>query len=142
MLKLLVGLDGSDHALHALRYAIRLANGNGPVSIHLVTVHEAPDIFGEIAIYVTSEKMATLQKERADAILAAGEALLREANVPYEREILIGHVPTMIAGRADELRCDGIVIGSRGDTAMQSVLLGSMAVKVAHLAKVPVTLVK
>ncbi|MDP1900390.1 MAG: universal stress protein [Rubrivivax sp.] len=47
-----------------------------------------------------------------------------------------------LARRADELGCDGIVMGTRGMTAIGSVVMGSVATKVVHAANVPVTLVK
>ena len=43
---------------------------------------------------------------------------------------------------ADQLGCDGIVMGSHGMGGVLGVLLGSTAQRVVHLANVPVTLVK
>jgi nucleotide-binding universal stress UspA family protein len=62
--------------------------------------------------------------------------------VPYEKEILIGNIAEVIARRADELGCDGIVMGTRGMTAIGGLVMGSVATKVVHAANVPVTLVK
>ena len=140
-MKLLVGVDGSENALRAVRYAARLARENGPVAIHLVTAHEEPVLYGEIAVYVSAEKVLECQRRISETWLAEAERALQEAGVPYSKEILAGHVPSVIARRADELRCDGIVLGSRGMTAMGNLLLGSVASKVAHIAHVPVTLV-
>lgn len=141
-MKLLVAVDGSEHALHALQYAIRLARENGPVSIHLVTAHEEPAVYGEIAIYVTIEKMMQLQRQEADLILEFAEKVLKEAGIPYTREILIGNIPTVICQCADAHHCHGIVLGSRGMTALGNIVIGSVASRVAHLSKVPVTLVR
>jgi nucleotide-binding universal stress UspA family protein len=38
MHKILLPFDGSENALRALNYAIRLAKRNGPISVHLATV--------------------------------------------------------------------------------------------------------
>jgi nucleotide-binding universal stress UspA family protein len=51
-------------------------------------------------------------------------------------------VAQTIAKHADELGCDGIVMGSHGRGAMGSLVLGSVSTKVIHWTKVPVTLVK
>jgi nucleotide-binding universal stress UspA family protein len=56
--------------------------------------------------------------------------------------VLVGHIGQTIARRADELGCDGIVMGTSGRGALGNLLLGSVATKVIHHAKVPVTLVK
>ena len=142
MHKLLVPYDGSDSALRALRYAITLAKENEPVSIHIVNAHEEPIVYGEIAVYVSHEKMAELQRKHSDDVLATAEKLLKEAAVPYTKEILVGRIAEVITRRADELGCDNIVMGTRGMTAISNLVMGSVATKVLHLANVPVTLVK
>ena len=142
MRKMLVPFDGSDNALRALRYAISIAQQNGPVEIHVVTAHDEPDIYGEIAVYVSREKMAELQRQNSEYHLVAAEQVLKEAAVPYEKEILIGNIAEVIARRADELGCDAIVMGTRGMSAMGSLVMGSVATKVVHAANVPVMLVK
>ena len=50
--------------------------------------------------------------------------------------------PSTIADCARDLQCDAIVMGTRGLGAIQTLLLGSVAVKVIHLADQPVTLIK
>lgn len=142
MRKLLVPFDGSGSALHALQHAISLARENGPIEIHVVTAHAEPESYGEIAVYVSGEKMADLQRRNSEACLEVAERLLEEAAVPYQKEVLIGDLAQVIARRADELGCDGIVMGTRGMAALGGLLMGSVATKVVHAANVPVTLVK
>jgi nucleotide-binding universal stress UspA family protein len=142
MHKLLVPFDGSESALRAVRYAIALARENGPISIHVVTAHEEPVVYGEIAVYVTRDRMVELQRQHSAAVMAPAEVLLEKASVPYTKEILVGRVAEVIARRADELGCDGIVMGTRGMTAIGNLVIGSVATKVVHVASVPVTLVK
>jgi nucleotide-binding universal stress UspA family protein len=142
MHKLLVPFDGSDPALRALRHAItRVREGDGG-SVHLVHAHPEPRIYGEIEIYVSAEKMAELQRSVSETLLAAAEAVLKEAGVPYTKDVLVGHLGQVIADHADALGCDGIVMGTRGSGALGGLLLGSVATKVIHSANVPVTLVK
>ena len=57
------------------------------------------------------------------------------------REIIVGNPAAVIAKRAEELGCDGIVMGTQGRSAMGSVVMGSVALKVVHLTNLPVTLV-
>ena len=142
MHKVLVPFDGSESALRAVRYAIALAKQNEFVSIHLVTAHEEPVIYGEIAVYVSHERMEELQRQHCEAIIAAAEEVLKKAGVPYTKEILIGRIAEAIVRRADELECDSVVMGTRGLTAIGNLVMGSVATKVIHLATMPVTLVK
>ncbi|MBL8386260.1 MAG: universal stress protein [Burkholderiales bacterium] len=142
MHKLLIPLDGSDNALRAVRYAIGLARSNGPITVHLVSAHEEPEIYGEIAVYVTRERMAELQQKHSEAAFATAEKLLADAGVAFSREIVTGHIAEAIAQSAERAGCDGIVMGTRGMSAIGNLVMGSVANKVVHLARVPVTLVK
>jgi nucleotide-binding universal stress UspA family protein len=142
MHKLLVPFDGSENAQRALRHAIAMARENGTGSVHLVHAHDVPRIYGEIAVYISPERMAELQKGESEMVLANADPLLKEAGIPYTKEALIGPVGSVIAKRADELGCDGIVMGTRGMGAVANLVLGSVATKVIHYANVPVTLVK
>lgn len=142
MPKLLVAFDGSDTALRGLRYAISLARSMHEAAIHLVHAHEAPDVDGAVAIYVTQDKMAELQQQHSQSVLEAGTALLAEAGIAHTAEVLTGHVGQAIAKRADELKCDMIVMGTRGMGAVGNLFMGSVSTKVVHFAHVPVTLVK
>lgn len=142
MPKVLVPFDGSKSALHALQYAIKLAQRNRLVSIHLVNAHEEPIVYGEIEVYMSHEKFAQLQREHSTAVLAIAEKRLKKAAVPYTKEILVGNIAEVIAQRAERLRCDSIVMGTRGMSAIASLVMGSVATKVVHLANVPVTLIK
>lgn len=141
-MKLLVPVDGSENAMRALRHAITLVKSSPSSSIHLVTAHEEPIVFGEVAVYVSREKMAALQREQSEGPLSMAVQVLEGAGVPHSREILEGPIAQSIARRAEELGCDGIVMGTRGMTALGGLFMGSVATKVVHASKVPVTLVK
>ena len=68
--------------------------------------------------------------------------MARAAGVNFTTAVLIGDVPKVLANYAEENGCDGIVMGTRGMGAIGNLVLGSIATKVIHLTKVPVTLVK
>ncbi len=142
MHKLLVPIDGSDNANRALRHAIRLAKENGPVELHIVYAHEPPIIYGEIAIYVSEEKVKELQRRYGEDILKSAIETAKAAGLKFTSQILIGDIPQAIVKCAEDLGCDGIVMGTRGMSAIGNLVMGSVATKVIHLTKLPVTLVK
>ena len=142
MQKLLVPVDGSENSMRALRHAIARAKSNGPVSIHLVAAHEEAIVIGEVAVYVSKEQIEELQRRQSEGPLLTAARELDAAGVSYTKEILVGPIAQTIAKRADELKCDGIVMGTRGMTALGGLVLGSVATRVVHAAHVPVTLVK
>ena len=62
--------------------------------------------------------------------------------MPYTAGILIGEIAETITKDASDRHCDMIVMGTRGMGTIGSLLMGSVATKVVHLADVPVALVK
>jgi nucleotide-binding universal stress UspA family protein len=141
-MKILVPVDGSGAALRALKQAIGLARLAPGSSIHLVHAHEEPLIYGEIAVYVPREKMAQMQSGHSEALLAGAEAELKTAGLPYTKEVLSGPLGQTIAGHAERLGCDAIVMGRHGKSMLGDMLMGSVAMKVLHASKLPVMLVR
>jgi len=99
-------------------------------------------MYGGLEVYASPERTAELQEKEGATILAGADAVLQEAGVASSKEVLVGPIGPTIAQRADQLHCDGIVMGTRGMGALGNLLLGSVATKVIHFAQVPVTLVK
>jgi nucleotide-binding universal stress UspA family protein len=48
----------------------------------------------------------------------------------------------VIARVAEEKGCEAIVMGTRGQSELKSLVMGGVGMKVIHLAHVPVTLVR
>ena len=69
MHKLLVPVDGSDNAMRALEYTIRLAKDYGPIELVILHAHEPPVVYGELAFYVPEEKVKELQRKYGEDIL-------------------------------------------------------------------------
>lgn len=90
-----------------------------------------------------SEEGATrLQLEAGREVAASVCALLEEAALRYELHVVSDEPAEAIVRLARERSCGMIVMGTRGMGAIASLVLGSVALKVIHLAEVPVTLVK
>lgn len=142
MRKLLVPIDKSDSATRALQYAIDIAKKNGDVELHIVNAHDQPIIYGEIAVYMTEEKAQELLKEHSEDILRSAMEMTKSAGVKATSEVLIGDVARAIVKYAEDKYCDGIIMGTRGMGAIGNLVMGSIATKVIHLTKLPVTLVK
>jgi len=89
-----------------------------------------------------AEEIAGMEREWAEAALGPAREILRAAGVACKEHMVQGEVAQTIARLATELGCDQIVMGTRGQSALSGLLLGSVAIEVLHLADVPVTLVK
>ena len=138
---ILVPVDGSKNALHATDHAIAQAKRTRG-QVQLLNVQLLPDTYRSVREYLAVTSNRELTTQRAQALLKPAVTRLRRARVPHTVHIIYGDIAPTIARMASRLKCDSIVMGTRGLGPVGSLLLGSVATKVIHLAKTPVTLVK
>ena len=142
MHKFLVPIDNSENATRALQYAIRLAKDNGEAELHIVHAHGLPLVYGEIAVYLQEKKAQDMLRQHSEDVLKPAIEMAEASGVKFSSEILVGDPPEAIAKCAEERGCDAIIMGTRGMGAIGNLIMGSVATKVIHLTKLPVTLVK
>lgn len=140
MLKIVVAVDGSENALHAVRHVIKRAADNSAGEVHLVNVQYP--VHGSVSTFVDAGQIKQYHQEEGMKALEPARALLDAENVPYQHHLFVGDPAEVIARFARERGCDEIVIGTRGLSGLSSLLIGSVATKIIHHATVPVLLVK
>ena len=140
MYRILMPVDGSDVALRALDYAVHLVRLIGDAEIHLLNVQ--PLLPRSVGAFVGAENVASFLKEESENALAPARAVLEGERLPVHAAMRVGSAGEEIARYANELPCDVIVMGTRGLGRIGSLVLGSVATQVVHLAEVPVTLIK
>lgn len=141
MLKLLVAIDGSETSLHAVAHVIKLASAaKGDHRIHLVNVQYP--MHGSVSSFVDAAQIKQYHQEEGMKILAPAREMLDAAGVAYQHHLFVGEPAEVVTRFAKEQGCEEIVIGSRGLSGISSLLLGSVATKIIHLAEMPVLLVK
>jgi nucleotide-binding universal stress UspA family protein len=141
MQTVLVPVDGSPSALRAAQWAGNRLGQQPGVHLHLVNVQPPVDAW-EVTSHLGASQIAQWQATASAAVLEPVATELRAAGVTVTTHGRVGDVATTLADCARDLHCDAIVMGTRGLGPVQSLLLGSTALKVIHLADVPVTLVK
>ena len=143
MKRVLLPIDGSECALRAVALVIaKRAYYANPedLEIHLVNV-QAP-LSHDITRFASHQQIADFHRAESEKLMQGACQLLDEAGVAYTCHALVGVVAEAITGLADSLHCDQIVMGTHGRGAFKELLMGSITIKVLHLAKVPVLLVK
>ena len=140
-MKILLPVDGSAHSDRATQHVIATVRSGGQREIHLVNVQPLGDDW-MVRRMIKSEELVKMEREWGESAIAEARAILEVAGVACVEHIEQGEVAPTVARLAQELTCDQIVMGTRGRSALGYLVLGSVAVKVLHLAKVPVTLVK
>jgi len=129
--------DGSDHAQRALTYARDLAKLHDS---KLFVVH----VYSRVSDLLGYTEYDTLLGHR----IAAGKKVIKEAVKEFtlaglrcETELLEGPKAEAIIKVAETRNADLIVLGARGMSSLEGLLLGSVSQKVIHHASCPVFVV-
>jgi nucleotide-binding universal stress UspA family protein len=126
-MKVLVPVDGSEASLRAVDYAIKMADS----SLVLLNVQD----FGVANEFVDCKQIA--EHAAAQALKEATDKA-KAAGADFKSVARTGQVAERIAQVARDEDVQHIVMGTRG----LGRALGSVAMKVIHLAEVPITLIK
>lgn len=123
-MKILVGIDGSDHSKAALKEALKLAK-KFSASVKAIYVYER------------------MMDKEAERVLKEAEQYLKKGKVEYTLSSILGSNPSRaLINVAKQEDFDLIVIGSRGLGSVASFLLGSVSKKVVSKAPCDVLVVK
>ena len=137
--RILLAVDGSEHALHATRKAAELARLMKPVEFRIVVAYDP------IPLYLGEPNMQiaiTNRKGEAEEVL--NMAVKEVGGLPCEihTELLEGDPASAIIEVASIRNSDVIVMGSRGLGRLAGLLLGSTSQKVVAHAPCPVLIVR
>jgi nucleotide-binding universal stress UspA family protein len=140
--RILVPMDFSDYAQHALAYAKELAALYEAELqlLHVVqeVMHPAFYVTGRTSIFEFTPEVEKTSVENMRSMLGR----VGGPNVSAEIYLKEGHPAQQIAQFAQEYRSDLIVIATHGVTGVQHFLVGSVAEKVVRTSPVPVFVVK
>jgi nucleotide-binding universal stress UspA family protein len=132
--KLLVAVDGSKYAIRAAAYAAEMAEIMG-ASITLLNV-VAPS---ESQAFTGLSTRAVEERELADEHLEKAGKAVKDKGIEFNALVDFGNPALTILKHAEGY--DMIIVGHRGLSALQEMLMGSTSERVAHFAKIPVLIV-
>ena len=146
--RILVALDGSDHAQHALSVAINIATKYEAHVQLLSVVH--PNTFMSSPYPPTSatiqllEQALMAQRQHQQTILSSAfdEMCQHHPQLECSMAIKDGRPADVIVQTAIDDHVDLIVLGSRGLGGIKQLFLGSVSDRVADEARCPVLIVK
>lgn len=137
--KILLAVDGSEHAKAAIEKAIELSEGM-EVTYTLVTAVPQPVSYA--GPYAAGFEDVTKLEEWGRATLLPYEQMLQEKGIPFESKLLIGEPASSIRQTAKELGSDLIVLGHHGMSGVAGAIMGSVTFKMIHRSDTPLLIVK
>jgi len=136
--KIMVAVDGSNHSLKAAEYASDLAALAGAEVLLVHCRRRLSAILGEPYFQQAVAEMM----EKSNEILEPFRSLFSKKGIPFTDLILEGTPGNVIAEAAEAEQCHMIIMGSRGRSDFEGLLLGSVAHRVLQVASCPVLIIR
>ena len=137
--KILLAVDGSEHALHAARKAAELARTMKPTEFRIIVSYDT------IPVYLGEPNLQfAIDNRKSDAEQVLNQAVQEIGSIPCDihTELIEGSPAEAIIDVAKTRKSDLIVMGSRGLGTLAGLLLGSTSQKVVAHAPCPVLIVR
>lgn len=144
MKKILLATDGSESAMRALDFAVRLASAF-QAELRLVTIMQDMGLSrSDLEEFTRTENLslAEVLSNQAEETLAKAKSRALELGASrLGTEVASGDPAEMILKIAERDGADTIIVGKRGWGTLRGMLLGSVSQKLASLARCPVVVV-
>jgi nucleotide-binding universal stress UspA family protein len=137
--RILVGLDGSEAAHHALAMALDLAALCG-AEVHAASIEERLPAYAATVGEVEDEE--GFAHDYFQEIQDRARRIAAERGVPFDGSIMPGHAAQALTRLAREGGFDLIVVGHTGHSRLHHLFLGSTADRVVEGASCPVLVVR
>lgn len=136
--KVLLPIDGSPFSLKATEYAIEFVK-NYQAEIIMIHCHRAfPSYLGEPLF----QELISSTLDKANRILDPYRKILSDHEISFTDYLFEEPASKMIAEIAASKKVDLIIMGTRGKTDLEGLIIGSVTHQVLHLAHCPVLVIR
>ncbi len=145
-MKVLLCTDGSELSMKGARRAAKLSTLVEDAVIEVVYVHQSLHIPASVGSSYANvpipHSVESQMKAHGESILNRAGRLLKEFGANYSTHMLKGHPATTLVDYADEGKFDLVIIGSKGRSGLQKILMGSVSTAVVQQVHCDVLVVK
>ncbi|MDR7093166.1 universal stress protein [Hydrogenophaga laconesensis] len=140
MLKILIPVDGSTHALLAVHHALRLVGSGLKARFVVANVQEAANLY-ELVVAHDPAVLQQVSDAAGRDLVRPAMALLSAAGQQVEALVVSGDPAQVLAELVESQGCDSVFMSTRGG-GLRAAVLGSVSQDMVQRSPVPVTLVK
>lgn len=140
MLKILIPIDGSSHALLAVHHALRLVGAGLKARFVVANVQASANLY-EMVVAHDPGVLQKVSEAAARDLLRPAVALLSAAGLQVESVVASGDAAQQLAEIIESHGCDAVVMSTHGG-GLRSAVLGSVSQDMVQRSAVPVTLVR
>lgn len=136
--RILLPVDGSGPSDAAADMAIGMALDNNATIVLLHVRRPVPTGLGQ----PNADDLLDILTKGAEAVMDHYREKLQDADVDYTDLVIGGDVAEVVDNVVRVEKCDMVVMGSKGKSDLEGLILGSATHKVLHMVPVPVLVVK
>jgi len=140
-MKILIAVDGSAYTKRMLAYLAAHDEWFGPKHSYTV-IHGVLAVPHRAAAFVGQQMVREFYESDAELVFRPIRAFFAQQGLEASFVHTVGHVAESIAELAEEGKFDLVVMGSRGDSDIANLVLGSVVTKVLAKCPVPVLLIR
>src|SRR5688572_9901203 len=140
-MKILLAVDGSAISLRAAKFVAKLSKQLAePPTVILFNAD--PPLMQAVAIKLGLQAVTKYHADNGAYALKGARAALKRARSAFTEKLVIGEPAPSIIKSAKTERCDLIVMGSHGHTALNTLFVGSVTAKVIAQGDIPVVVAR
>jgi len=140
-MKILIAVDGSDYTKRMLAYLAAHDEWFGPKHSYTI-IHGVLAVPHRAAAFVGQKVVQEYYDSDAETVFRPIRAFFAQQGIEAKFVHTVGHVAESIAELAEEGKFDLVVMGSRGNSDVVNLVLGSVTTKVLAKCSVPVLLIR
>jgi nucleotide-binding universal stress UspA family protein len=139
--RLLIPMDGSEQAVHALLFGLKEFPSSDITILHVINPMDT-GFSPQASLPGYAEEWYKHAEETADEIFAEADDIAAEFDRGVDTDQVVGRPAREIVTYAKDNDVDQIVMGSHGRAGVSRILLGSVAESVVKRSPIPVTVVR
>lgn len=136
--RVLVPIDGSEMAEHALEYALEVFP-DAEITV-ITVVGEPSSMWGEATGLALADNLETAAQDLAKPTLERAEEIAAQYDQEITTTVQVGHPVRAILKRLENY--DTVVIGSHGGSLIDRLVVGNVAETIFRRSPVPVIVVR